>query len=154
MHRTFTRWATLSLLLGAAALPALAASSASSASSDAASTSVGSVSTSFEKSSDSSSKGNKAAMGDYRIVNVAAAEQRPGTMRGCSCNPSPSRVLAGALVLYVPRATHEQNQLAAGQVITATPRPYGTEFARAEKPFFLVLHDAWFDELQTRPVTL
>jgi hypothetical protein len=54
------------------------------------------------------------------------------------------------LVLYVPQATHEQNQLAAGQVITATPRPYGTEFARAEKPFFLVLHDAWFDELQTK----
>lgn len=153
MHRTSTRWVTLSLLLGAAALPAQAASSASSASSDAASTSVGSVSTSFEKSSDSSSKGNKAAMGDYRIVNVAAAEQRPGTMR-LQLQSVAEPGAAGALVLYVPQATHEQNQLAAGQVITATPRPYGTEFARAEKPFFLVLHDAWFDELQTKPVTL
>jgi hypothetical protein len=91
-------------------------------------------------------------MGDYRIVKVAQAEQRPARC-GCSCRPWPSRV-RGALVLYLPRSharAEPTGRRAGGQ---ATPRPYGTEFAQAEKPFFLVLHDAWFDELQTRPVTL
>jgi hypothetical protein len=44
-----------------------------------------------------------------------------------------------------------------GQVITAGHRPYGLAFATADaagraEPFFLVLDDAWYRELASRPV--
>ena len=60
--------------------------------------------------------------------------------------------------LTLPRATAERVQLAAGQTVAAEQRPYGLAFARvntstgATNPFFLVLDDAWFRELESRPV--
>jgi hypothetical protein len=60
--------ASLALLAGATALPALASGSASSASSEGSSASFGSLSTSIETSSDASSKGDEVAQGDYRII--------------------------------------------------------------------------------------
>ena len=53
----------------------------------------------------------------------------------------------------------EQAGLAQGGVVTARPRPYGTEFAyaaagAAKQAFYLVLADDWYRELQTRPVQL
>lgn len=153
MTRTPSCLAALTLMLGALAMPALAASSASSASSEASSASVGSISTSFEKSSNSSSKGKDVAEGDYRVTNVAQAEQRPGHLR-VTLQALATPGAEGQVVLLLPQQAVERGAVAAGQIVAAHHRPYGIEFAKADTPFFLVLHDAWFDELSTRPLTL
>lgn len=137
----------------AAALPAHAGSSASSASSEGSSASVGSVSTSFETSSDSSSKTDKVAAGDYKLIEVAQLPERPGMLR------MKLQAVAAAndsFFLYVPEQTLAQTPVALGEVVSARTRPYGVEFAKAEsgRPFYLVLHDAWYRELQTNAVVL
>ena len=143
---------SLALLAGAAS-PALAASSASSASSDGASASVGSLSTSIEKSSNSSSKDNKVAEGDYRIVQIAAADQQPGklrlTLRAVNAGD-------GEFFLTLPQEAVQQGRLATGGVVTARHQAYGVQFAAGapREAFFLVLQDAWYDELRTKAVTL
>lgn len=147
--------AAFALLLGAATVPALAASSASSASSEGSSVSVGSVSGSFEASSNSSSQGGKTAQGDYRIVDVAAVPERPGMQRVALQSVADDGP-QGAFALILPQATLDRTPLGAGQVITAKPRSYGVEFAlrEAQAPFFLVLDDARHRELNIRPVTI
>ena len=152
-HRK-THLATLALLGCIAAAPARAESSASSAASDSISTSVGSLSNSVGKSSNSSSKDDKVAEGDYRIVEVAAAD-RPDTVRmklQALGDASPE----GELLLTLPRAALDGSRLGIGQVVTARLRPYGVEFARGadKQAFFLALSDDWYRELQTRVVTL
>ena len=143
---------SLSLVGALACAPALAASSASSAASEGASTSVGSSSTSVETSSNSSSKGDKVAAGDYRIVAMAEATAQPGKVR------LTLRALEGEheFFLTVSQEAAAQGRLAAGGVVTAKARDYGTEFSAAvtKQAFFLVLHDEWRQELRTRPVTL
>lgn len=160
MISRLSSFSALALLLGAAALPAVAASSASSASSDGVSTSVGSSSTSIQKSSDSSSsKDDKVAEGDYRIIEVAQAPARAGTVR-LKLQPVAAGVGAGTkdgeFFLFMPHEAFDQSRLAQGHVITAKPRAYGTEFAagKPNRPFFLVLADEWFRELQTKVVQL
>jgi hypothetical protein len=119
------------------------ASSASSASSD----------KSSDKSSDSSSKNTKVAAGPYRIVDLAAVPQRPGTLR------VRLQALAGAaqeedVVLFLPQQAIERSRLTMGQTVIANKRPYGTEFAVADTAFFLLLNDDWFGELAANPVVL
>lgn len=157
---TIARLSALALLLGAVALPAAAGSSASSASSDSVSTSVGSSSTSIEGSSNASSGGEqKVADGDYRVIEVAEAPTRAGTVR-LKLQP-----VAGAdasigkkneFFLYMPQEAYDQSHLGTGSVVTAKGRAYGLEFANtaAKKPFFLVLADEWLRELQTKAVKL
>ena len=139
--------------LGGAAGPALAASSASSASSDGSSASVGSLSTSVEKSSNSSSKADKVAEGDYRIIEVAAADKQPGKMRLTlrALNPAD-----GEFVLTLPQEAVLQGRLVAGGMVTARQHAYGVQFAAGapREAFFLVLQDAWYEELRTKAVTL
>jgi hypothetical protein len=137
--------------LALATLPAHAASSASSASSEGSSASSGSVSDSFESSSDSS-KGDKVAEGDYRLIQVAAAEQ-PGKLRLTLEGTGGAK---GTFVLLVPEVTVQQAALALGDTVTARSRNYGWEFAAAatQQPFFLVVHDAQKREFATRKVTL
>jgi hypothetical protein len=155
MTRFKPRLAGLALLAGATALPALASGSASSASSEGSSASVGSLSTSIETSSDASSKGGDVAQGDYRIIEVAAAPARPGTVR-VTLQPLAGDGAQGHLFLYVPQATATGAQLAVGERVNARERPYGLEFAHGEplQAFFLVVHDEGARELRTRPVTL
>ena len=140
-------------MLGAAAGPVLAASSASSASSEGSSASVGSLSTSIEKSSNSSSKGDKVAEGDYRIIEVAAADRQPGKMRLTlrALNPAD-----GEFFLTLPQEAVQQGRLVEGVVVTARQHAYGVQFAAGapREAFFLVLQDAWYQELQTKAVTL
>ena len=146
------------LICAAAALlfassPGWAASSASSASSEAGSASIGSVSTSFEKSSDSSTADRKTAAGDYRMVELAEAPNRPGMAR------MKLQALAdrqAEFFLYLPQTAAEQSGLVAGAVVTVKERAYGFEFARqaTQEAFFLVLSDDWLRELQTKVVTL
>jgi hypothetical protein len=142
-------------LLCAAALPGWAASSASSAASEGASASVGSSSTSIETSSNSSSQGEKTAAGEYRIVQVAQSPHQPGKLRLTLAAVDGGKVLH----LHVPQETAQAAQLAAGGMVTAREHAYGMQFAAGtlqdkSAPFFLVLHDAWFDELKTRRVTI
>ena len=143
-------------VLGAATGPALAASSASSASSDGSSASVGSLSTSIEGSSNSS-KADKVAEGDYRIVEIAAADKLPGKMRVTlrAVNPAVSPA-DGEFVLTLPQEAVQQARLAAGGVVTARQQAYGVQFAAGapREAFFLVLQDAWYEELRTKAVTL
>lgn len=156
--------ALLSLTLFAASLPSLAASSTSSTASSAGSASVGSLSTSVEGSSNASSRGNKVAEGPYRVIEVAEAPARPGTVRvtlqaladGANDADSADRGDNGELHLYLPRQTALDQQLAAGSVVHARARDYGFEFAQGNprQAFFLVVRDEWLRELQTRPVSL
>ena len=150
------------LLLGAAAMPAVAGglsassvaggSSASSAGSSASSTSS---EKSSEKSSDSSSKKNQVAEGPYRIIDVADVPARPGMLR-LRLQALAVPGADGEVLLYLPRQTFEANRLAAGQTVAARQRPYGIEFAHADtqRAFFHVLDDDWYRELASNPVTL
>ncbi|MBX3621704.1 MAG: hypothetical protein KF891_17170 [Rhizobacter sp.] len=155
-----TRLAPLALVLCSAALsaalPAHASSTAASSASEGVSASVGSASDSFETSSDGSSKNDKTAAGDYKVVDVAEVAERPGTLR---MTLQPVAAAAGAdrpFVLYVPAKVMAQTPVAAGEIVTATPRPYGVEFAKGDtgRPFYLVLQDTWYRELQSNAVTL
>ena len=137
------------------ALPALAASSATSSASDSIGTSVGSSSGSVEKSSASSSKATGVAQGDYKIIELGAAPQRPGALRiklQALADPGAD----GDIFLTLPQQAFEQGSLALGDTVTARLRPYGTEFASGVTghAFFLVLTDAWYRELQSNAVVL
>ena len=149
------RLAAIALLLGASALPALAASSAASSASDSVTTSVGSLSGSVEKSSASSTGDKKVGEGDYKIIDVAAVADRPGMLR-MKLQALADRSAEGEFFLYLPRQAFDGSQLAQGGVVTARNKPYGTEFADAQtrQAFFLVLADDWYKELQTTAVVL
>lgn len=138
-------------------LPVAADSFASSASSASITASVGSVSTSFGKSSDSATK-TAAAEGDYQIVAIAAAPERPGTLR-LTLQARAEGKDDSEFFLYLPQAVAERAQLAQGGTVTARSRPYGTEFtqrtdSQANSAFFLVLADDTYRELQARAVQL
>lgn len=150
-RRTFvpTALAVLALAVAASIAPARASTSASSASSEGVSASVGSVSTSIEASSNSSSPGGKTAEGPYRVTNVAAAD-KPGFVRVALAAEAGDH----RFTLLLPATNPEAARLAAGDVVVATARGYGTQFARAgmAEPFFLVVEDQRLPELKTRPV--
>ena len=143
------------LLMWAAAMPSMAASSTASSASDSVTTSVGSISGSIQRSSDSSSKTTDVAEGDYKIIDVAAVAERPGTVR-MKLQALADRGADGEFFLYLPQEVVDQAHLAQGGVVTARQRPYGLEFAHGQpqQAFFLVLSDDWYRELQTTAVVL
>ena len=143
------------LLLWATTMPSMAASSTASSASDSVSTSVGSISGSIQKSSDSSSKTTDVAEGDYKIIDMAAVAERPGTVR-MKLQAVVDRGADGEFFLYLPQEVVAQANLAQGGVVTARQRPYGLEFAdgQTRQAFFLVLSDDWYRELQTTAVVL
>ena len=152
MHHT-TRIAALALL--ASLLPAAhAASSAASSASDSVTTSVGSVSASFQRSSDSSTN-NKVADGEYKVIEMAAVPDEAGKVRMKLQAMAPTTG-DKEFVLLLPQEAVERGHVRVGGVITARTHDYGYEFASLndDKPFFLVLADEWFKELQSRPVAL
>ena len=153
--------ALLSLTLLAASFSSLADSSTSSTASSAGSASVGSLSTSVEGSSNASSRGNKVAEGPYRVIEVAEAPARPGSVRVTLQALADSGDISDSgknseLHLYLPRQTALDQQLSTGSVVHARARDYGFEFAQGNprQAFFLVVRDEWLRELQTRPVSL
>jgi hypothetical protein len=151
-----TRLGACALLLFVIASPCRADGSSASSASSAASNSVGSLSDSVKKSSNSSSHGNdNVAEGDYRIIEVTAVAERPGTAR-VALQAVADASVDGELTLYVSDRLVDQQRLAAGQIVTAYQRPYGVEFAKGEtgQAFFLALADEWLRELQTKAVTL
>ena len=145
----------VALLLAALAMPAMSASSTSSAASDSASSAASSGSDSLKKSSDSSTKTNTAQAGDYEVMAVTAAAERPGTLR-MTLQAVADRSAEGEYFLYVPQQTVDRSHLAAGQIVTARARPYGLEFAKGEtgQAFFLVLNDDWSADLPSHAISL
>ena len=148
---------TLVLVAGAIALPAGAGSlvTSSAAGGSSASSAASSASESSKDSSTSSSTHNRVAQGPYKIVDIVAVADRPGMLRlrlQALADAGP----AGEFLLDLPAQTADQGRLAAGQTVTARPRPYGTEFAHADtdKAFFLVLNEGWSRELASNPVLL
>ena len=141
------------LLVGFVALPCGAESFASSAASSASSASVGSLSDSVRGTSGSLK--SALAEGDYRIIEVAAAE-RPDTLR-LKLQPVAHAGDDAALVyLDVPKAALAGRVAAAGGVVGVRQRPYGYEFAWADTrvAFFLVLAPDWHRELEPRLLKL
>jgi len=151
---------TLTTLLGLAAAPAFADSLVSSASS-AGSDSLGSSSDSSRASSNSSRRDNddrrNQTEGDYRVIEVTAVADRAGVLRLRLLPAAPGGVAdhRGEVWLDVPQRALAPSGLIAGAVVSARPRPYGVEFARAEtrQPFFLLLEDDWYRELAAHAVT-
>jgi hypothetical protein len=147
----------LALAVGLVTLPALAASSAASSASDSLTTSVGSVSNSFTGAS-GSSKAAVAAAGDYQLIQVAAAPNRPGVLQ-LTLRPVAAKEGQGAaedLLLSLPQKAFDHSGLTQGQVVVARAHAYGLEFANAQTrtAFFLVLSDAAYRELASHPVAL
>ncbi|MGM9489877.1 hypothetical protein [Ideonella sp. YS5] len=152
--RLVSRSTAAMLVLAAFSLPALAASSAASSASDSLSTSVGSVSNSFRGSSESSDRPARTADGDYRVTEVAAADDvQPGMLK---LTLAPAAGEGEAFALVLPQKAVDAGGVAVGEVVRAQNRPYGVEFANAgtRQPFFLVLQDDWYRELASNPVTL
>ena len=153
------RPAATALALALATGAALADSTSSAASSTSAS--LGSSSTSLGKSSDgSSSSKDKVAQGPYTLVEMVALADQPDRVQlrlapvAAAATGAPAPI---GFTLTLPRETAERARLAVGQVITAEHRPYGLAFAMADAtgrnaPFYLVLDDAWYRELASRPV--
>jgi hypothetical protein len=147
----------LALLLAAAALPAQAGSLATSsaAGGSSASSAASSASDSSKESSNSSRGHDRVAEGPYKIIDIVALADRPGTVRlrlQALADAGPG----GEVLLDLPEQTADQGRLATGQTVTARQRPYGTEFAHADtdQAFFLVLSAAWSRELVSNPVLL
>lgn len=147
--------ASITLLLGAVGLQAQAASSTASAASESVTTLVGSLSGSIQNSSNSSSKDTKVAEGDYRIIEVAAVTERPGTVR-LTLHAVADQGADSEFFLFLPQQAVDQGRLTQGGTVTARQRPYGVEFAQGEprRAFFLVLRDDWYRELNTTAVVL
>jgi hypothetical protein len=158
MELHFMRLAAIAVLGVAMATPTWADSVASSASS-AGSASVGSLSDSIGGSSRSSSPDNKAAEGDYRVIQVAELADRPGMLR-LQLQAMTPREGDGAIWLTLPQQALASKALVPGDIVSARHRPYGIEFARGaqaapgREPFFLVLADDWIGELAPRAVRL
>lgn len=151
------------VLLACVALPAGAASSAASSASDSVATSVGSLSGSLVQSSNSSSKGQQVADGDYRIIEIARDESRPGMVRLklVASDAAQPQSPAGtdepaAFELIISQQVVVKAGLTQGATISAKQRPYGLEFAEGQprRAFFLALRDEWYRDLQSTPVAL
>jgi len=142
-------------LAATASAPAWAVSSPIASASDSSSTSVGSVSDSFRKSSDSSSKDTRVADGDYRVVEIAQAADRPGRVR-LTLQATDERDAENNFELFLPETVLQREPIAVGDTVRTRQRPYGLELAHGEKaqPFFLVLADEWMNELRARAVAL
>jgi hypothetical protein len=161
---------TLALAACCAAAPALAldlASSTASSASSAGSASVGSVSDSLRSSSQSSAGPRQMAAGEYRVIELAEVQGRPGEVRltlqaqapALTHTPTASAAAADTSSdtqweLRLPRVVAEREGLAPGRMLRAAQQPYGVSFALSEqpRPFFLVLADEWQRELPARPV--
>lgn len=148
---------TALVALGVAGAAAVRAESFASSASSAGSASIGSLSDSVRGSSRSSSGDDKkVAEGEYRVIEVAQASDRPGHLQlklQAVAQPGED----GTLWLTLPQQALAPRGLAAGDVVLARQHAYGVEFARAEgalarEAFFLVLADDWHRELD--PVKL
>jgi hypothetical protein len=142
------------LALCITALPAMATSSAASSAAQGVNSSVGSLSDSVSGSS-KSSQNTAVAAGDYQLIQVAAAPNRPGfTQMTLRAVKTPGA--AQDIVLTLPQKAFYTSGLANGDAVAAREHAYGVEFANAQTraTFFLVMNDAAYRELASHPVAL
>jgi hypothetical protein len=144
----------MTLAMSLAPLTGMAASSTASSASESLTTSVGSVSNSLTGVS-GSSKTAVAAAGDYQLIQVAAAENRPGMLQ-LTLRPVGGQGTAEDIVLSLPQKAFDNSGLVQGDTVAARGRAYGIEFANAQtrSAFFLVMSDASYRELASHPVAL
>jgi hypothetical protein len=148
-----SRTLCLTLFAAACTAPAQADSFASSASS-AGSASSASISDSVSGSSNSSSDDDKVAAGQYRVINIAQAPNKPDTTR--MTLRAADAAQGRSFELDVPNRALAARTVNAGDVVQVNQRVYGYEFAYADtqRPFFLALQDEWYRELGSRKVTI
>jgi hypothetical protein len=153
-HHTLSRWAAAALLLGSSLLSAQAGSLGTSSAVGGSSASAGS-SASSDASSNSASSGQRAALGTYRITDVAEVAGQPGQVQ-LQLQALAADAPAPRHVLVLPQAIAARHRLAVGQTVTARPQPYGTEFVHggSQQAFYLVLTDGFQRELAAQPVRL
>ena len=151
---TLSRAALLAVFAAACALPVQAASTAASSASSAGSASSGSVSDSIGSSSNSSGDDKRVAAGQYRVIDIAAAPGKPGTMRMTLHAAAASAT--GEFTLDVPDKALAQRGVVKGELVQVNAREYGYEFAHADskQAFFLALEDNWYRELGSRKVAI
>ncbi len=131
----------------------LLADSLVSSSASITSQSLGSSSVSLKKSSDSSSSRDQVAQGQYTIIDMAEVPQQPDMLRV----QLQGQAGAQEFFLLLPRATAQRVPLQVGAIVEVQHRTYGLAFATAagvaaKEPFFLVLDDAWYRELNSQRV--
>ena len=156
MTRSAPSVAALAALLACvAAAPAHADSSIASSASESISTSFAKLSDSISNTSASSSPGQHQAKGDYKVIEVAEVEGRPGMLRLRLQPLEPARQ-GGEVQLVLPRQAAEAGHVAQDAVVSALERPYGVAFAThpAHEAFFLALDDEWMRELRTNAVSV
>ncbi len=153
MHYSFTTRAIGAAALTFALTAAPAWADSTSSASSASSTSIGSSSASSEKSSNSTSTKDRVAQGQYTIVEMTKVAEQTDMVR------LRMQAVAGTaeVLLLLPRAATERAQLGAGHIVSAAHRPYGVALATVDTtnaivPFFLILDDDWFRELESRPI--
>lgn len=155
MTHPVQRLAAAALLGVVLAQPCVADSFASSAASGSIGVSLGSISGSVQNSSNASSKGTNVAEGDYRIVDVATYDERPGAVR-LKLQALADSTEEGAFYLVLPPQALEQGRLAQGLTVQVRHRPYGLEFTSGptQQAFFLALSDGWYRDIVSQPVAL
>lgn len=128
-----------------------------------ASTSIMSLSDSLAGSIEGSSSSVKhssysvdlVAEGDYKVVDVAQAQDASGRMR-LTLQPVASVDDQDDIYLYVQGDQYARVHPRLGDIVSAKMRPYGAAFFMQGKgdPFVLVFRDGWSDQIQAQPVTL
>lgn len=138
-----------------ATMPAQAESFASSASS-AGSASSASISDSLSSSSDSSDGNDKVAAGEYRVIHLAQAPNKPDTTRMTLRASAEGAGQVREFTLDVPNRALAERAIGTGDAVQVSQRVYGYEFAHADtrRAFFLALQDDWYDELGSRKVVI
>lgn len=146
------------LLALATALPLHAESlgSAASSAASAGSSASGSVSDSVKGSSNSSTGKTQVADGEYRVIDMAQAADRPGFVQ---LQLRSADAVAGEFTLTVPQQALKSQTLAVGDIVQARNRDYGLEFAHvqttgARQTFFLALNDAAMREMRSQALSL
>lgn len=132
--------------------PPLAWADSTFSASSTASTAAGSASHSLGASSNSSSNSAEVAQGTYTVQHMTEVAGRPDLLQLHLHAQTPANGTVTPVLLRLPRATAEREQLAVGHTVLAQHRPYGLAFARLGTrgetlPFFLVLDDHWHREL-------
>lgn len=111
--------------------------------SDSISATVEGISTASSTIGKSSAKLLNLAEGDYKVVDVAQA-QEAGKLR-LTLRPVDEALAGEGFYLYVMAADVEQAQVRQGDIVSARQRPYGVAvFGQGKSdPFVLVLNDGW-----------
>lgn len=146
--------AGLTLVAAAATTPvALAISTTTSSASDSLTASSGALSDSVRGISNSSSRATGVAEGDYKVIEVADATDKPGAVQMTLQATADAQ---NRFVLVLPQHAFDAGGVAAGGVVGVKHRAYGLEFANGQtrQPFYLALNDASLRELQNHAVTL